>query len=110
MAEDRARDPRRQPRVEEVRAQYGNDSFKNANAAEFINAKKLNIIDRSKGETVGGNLSKAMDLANGPAGQARDKSLRRIYNIHGGYGAKQRGEAWTRFDKHGDKYESKDQD
>jgi hypothetical protein len=75
------------------------DPYRDARAAQFINAKGLNKVNKSRGETVAGNIAKALDLSQGPGSEARDKSLDKTYNISGGYGANKRGTPWTKSDK-----------
>ena len=103
----RENNPARKPdlTIAELKADSSVDPHRDWKAAQFINAKGLNKINKSRGETVAGNLARALDLAEGPAGEARDKSLRKTHDITGGYGAGQRGTPWTSADKYGDKYD-----
>ena len=116
-APDRANDPARKPdlRVEDVKADNPSveyDHFKQRRAAEYINALGLNKIDRSKGQSVAGNLKIALDKVSGKGKEAREKSLSRTHDMSNstGYGAGLQARPWTRADKHGSKYEPKDED
>ena len=105
----RERDPKRQPNVAELKAKYGDHWSTEHKAAEFVNAKKLNIIDGSKGQTVGGNLAHALDLAVGKGSEAREKSLRKTHmNVTGAGADATAYKAYDSYEKYGDKYGSKE--
>jgi hypothetical protein len=102
----RENDPKRQPRVSEVRDSVDGSWSTEDKIAGFINAKKLNIIDGSKGQTVGGNLAHAADLAVGKGSEGREKSLRKTHMNPTGSGADATAhKAWSSYEKYGDKYD-----
>jgi hypothetical protein len=105
----RENDPKRQPRVSEVRDSVDGSWSTEGKIADFINAKKLNIIDGSKGQTVGGNLAHAADLAVGKGSKGREKSLRKTHmNVTGSGGADATAyKMYDSYEKYGDKYGNK---
>jgi hypothetical protein len=106
----RENDPNRKPNltVAQVKQKYGTDAWPDGDrAAGFINAKKLNIIDGSKGQTVGGNLAHAMDLAVGKGSEGRAKSLRKTHmNVSGKDADATAQKAYSSYEKYGDKYDN----
>jgi hypothetical protein len=104
----RENDPKRKPNltVAQVRENTpgGADWRNEGKIADFINAKKLNIIDGSKGQTVAGNLQQAVDLATGKGAAAREKSLRRThFNVTGKGATAQADRPYESYEKYGDK-------
>jgi hypothetical protein len=107
MAEDRAHNPARRPNltVADLKNKHRVDPIRDAGAIDFINAKGLNKINKKAGESVAGNLERALDLAEGPTAEAREASLKRTHHLQGGDGATAYGPAYTSSEKYGEKYE-----
>lgn len=105
----RENDPKRRPNltVAQVRENTpgGGDWRNDEKIAGFINAKKLNVIDGSKGQTVAGNLAHAVDLATGKGAEARKKSLSKTHmNVTGSGADTTAYKAYDSYEKYGDKY------
>lgn len=101
----RENDPKRRPNLTVAQVRENTLGGNDEKIAGFINAKKLNVIDGSKGETVAGNLAHAVDLATGKGAEARKKSLSKTHmNVTGSGADTTAYKAYDSYEKYGDKY------
>lgn len=97
--------PKPELTVSDVEKEYRGRIFHHEDrAADFINERRLNRVDKSKGESVAKNLKKAMDVTNidGEIDRARKKSLNKTHNPF-------TNQPYSSYEKYGDKYAEKDE-